>query len=159
VSHETVVKKSIGDYSKVKYGTYIAYQRWHTRFTEGYWQMNFLQAMECGSLLKLPFTTIFEYLQVLYLWLLPRITYQSDKNWKTWHVIGLQLLRMVGTSVSSVGLRGMFYLAAAVSDFYVPWDSMVWLKKSQYTCSDRFKPRERNLITLWKNNLCCKCFS
>ncbi|KAM0849167.1 hypothetical protein ACQ4PT_053901 [Festuca glaucescens] len=69
-SHETVVKKSIGDYSK---------------------------AMECGSLLKLPFTTIFEY---------------------------LQLLRMVATSVSSVGLRGMFYLAAAVSDFYVPWDSM-----------------------------------
>lgn len=69
-SHETVVKKAIGDYCK---------------------------AMEGGSLLKLPFTTIFEY---------------------------LQLLRMVATSVSSVGLRGMFYLAAAVSDFYVPWESM-----------------------------------
>ena len=27
--------------------------------------------------------------------------------------------------MSSVGLHGMFYLAAAVSDFYVPWDSMV----------------------------------
>ncbi|XBI46737.1 hypothetical protein VPH35_110895 [Triticum aestivum] len=50
-----------------------------------------------GSLLKLQFTTIFEY---------------------------LQLLRMVATSVSTVGQRGMFYLAAAVSDFYVPWDSM-----------------------------------
>jgi phosphopantothenate-cysteine ligase len=27
--------------------------------------------------------------------------------------------------MSSVGLYGMFYLAAAVSDFYVPWESMV----------------------------------
>jgi hypothetical protein len=32
---------------------------------------------------------------------------------------------MVATSMSCVGLHGMFYLAAAVSDFYVPWDSMV----------------------------------
>ncbi|KAF8653054.1 hypothetical protein HU200_062493 [Digitaria exilis] len=69
-SHTTVVKKAIGEYSK---------------------------AIEGGSLLKLPFTTIFEY---------------------------LQLLKMVATSMSSVGLHGMFYLAAAVSDFYVPWDSM-----------------------------------
>lgn len=68
--HATVVKKAIGDYC---------------------------MAMEGGSLLKLPFTTIFEYLQIL---------------------------RMVATSMSSVGLRGMFYLAAAVSDFYIPWDSM-----------------------------------
>ncbi|KAK3154445.1 hypothetical protein QOZ80_2BG0190610 [Eleusine coracana subsp. coracana] len=69
-SHETVVKKAIGEYSK---------------------------AIEGGSLLKIPFTTIFEY---------------------------LQLLKIVATSMSSVGLHGMFYLAAAVSDFYVPWDSM-----------------------------------
>uniref|UniRef100_A0A0A9BKG4 DNA/pantothenate metabolism flavoprotein C-terminal domain-containing protein n=1 Tax=Arundo donax TaxID=35708 RepID=A0A0A9BKG4_ARUDO len=69
-SHATVVKKAIGEYCK---------------------------AIEGGSLLKLPFTTIFEY---------------------------LQLLKMVATSMSSVGLHGMFYLAAAVSDFYVPWDSM-----------------------------------
>ncbi|GJM85336.1 hypothetical protein PR202_ga01777 [Eleusine coracana subsp. coracana] len=69
-SHEAVVKKAIGEYSKA---------------TEG------------GSLLKIPFTTIFEY---------------------------LQLLKIVATSMSSVGLHGMFYLAAAVSDFYVPWDSM-----------------------------------
>ncbi|EES07029.1 phosphopantothenate--cysteine ligase 1 [Sorghum bicolor] len=69
-SQATVVKKAIGDYRK---------------------------AIEGGSLLKLPFTTIFEY---------------------------LQLLKMVATSMSSVGLHGMFYLAAAVSDFYVPWDSM-----------------------------------
>ncbi|KAF7089747.1 hypothetical protein CFC21_092634 [Triticum aestivum] len=69
-SHQTTVKESI----------------WH-----------YCKAMEGGSLLKLQFTTIFEY---------------------------LQLLRMVATSVSTVGQRGMFYLAAAVSDFYVPWDSM-----------------------------------
>ncbi|KAL5208379.1 hypothetical protein ABZP36_032814 [Zizania latifolia] len=69
-SHATMVKKAIGDYCK---------------------------AMEGGSLLKLAFSTIFEY---------------------------LQLLKMVATSISSVGPRGMFYLAAAVSDFYVPWDRM-----------------------------------
>ncbi|KAJ1279682.1 hypothetical protein BS78_04G173200 [Paspalum vaginatum] len=69
-SQSTVVKKAIGDYR---------------------------QAIEGGSLLKLPFTTIFEY---------------------------LQLLKMVATSMSSLGPHGMFYLAAAVSDFYVPWDSM-----------------------------------
>ncbi|OVA06619.1 DNA/pantothenate metabolism flavoprotein [Macleaya cordata] len=56
------------------------------------------QAVEQGLLLKLPFTTIFEYLQIL---------------------------RMVATSMKSLGSRGMFYLAAAVSDFYVPWESMV----------------------------------
>lgn len=60
-------------------------------------EVNLSQATEGGSLLKLPFTTIFEY---------------------------LQLLKMVATSMSCVGLHGMFYLAAAVSDFYVPWDSM-----------------------------------
>ncbi|OEL15515.1 Phosphopantothenate--cysteine ligase 1 [Dichanthelium oligosanthes] len=69
-SHATVVKKAVGEYCK---------------------------AIEEGSLLKLPFTTIFEY---------------------------LQLLKMVATSMSSVSLHGLFYLAAAVSDFYVPWDSM-----------------------------------
>ncbi|XP_073140720.1 phosphopantothenate--cysteine ligase 2-like isoform X3 [Henckelia pumila] len=50
-----------------------------------------------GSLLKLPFTTIFEY---------------------------LQLLRLVAFSMSCLGSRALFYLAAAVSDFYVPWESM-----------------------------------
>ncbi|KAK9983423.1 hypothetical protein SO802_032948 [Lithocarpus litseifolius] len=50
-----------------------------------------------GFLLKLPFTTIFEY---------------------------LQMLQMVATSLRSLGAHAMFYLAAAVSDFYVPWKSM-----------------------------------
>ncbi|XP_042506651.1 phosphopantothenate--cysteine ligase 2-like [Macadamia integrifolia] len=48
-------------------------------------------------LLKLPFTTIFEY---------------------------LQMLRMVAISMRHLGSHCMFYLAAAVSDFYVPWECM-----------------------------------
>lgn len=51
-----------------------------------------------GLLLKLPFTTIFEY---------------------------LQMLQMIAISMRSLGAPAMFYLAAAVSDFYVPWRSMV----------------------------------
>lgn len=55
-------------------------------------------AIAGGTLLKLPFTTIFEY---------------------------LQMLQMVGLSMRSLGSSALFYLAAAVSDFYVPWESMV----------------------------------
>ncbi|CAL4997002.1 unnamed protein product [Urochloa decumbens] len=69
-SHSTVVKTAISNYRK---------------------------AIDGGLLLKLPFTTIFEY---------------------------LQLLQMVATSMNCLGHRGMFLLAAAVSDFYVPWESM-----------------------------------
>uniref|UniRef100_A0A0A9EIE9 DNA/pantothenate metabolism flavoprotein C-terminal domain-containing protein n=1 Tax=Arundo donax TaxID=35708 RepID=A0A0A9EIE9_ARUDO len=58
---------------------------------------NYRKAVDEGLLLKLPFTTIFEY---------------------------LQLLQMVATSMNCLGHRGMFYLAAAVSDFYVPWESI-----------------------------------
>uniref|UniRef100_A0A803NNE1 DNA/pantothenate metabolism flavoprotein C-terminal domain-containing protein n=1 Tax=Cannabis sativa TaxID=3483 RepID=A0A803NNE1_CANSA len=54
-------------------------------------------AVKKGFLLKLPFTTIFEY---------------------------LQMLRMIALSTSNLGPNAMFYLAAAVSDFYVPWQSM-----------------------------------
>ncbi|XP_021898559.1 phosphopantothenate--cysteine ligase 2-like isoform X3 [Carica papaya] len=50
-----------------------------------------------GFLLKLPFTTIFEY---------------------------LQMLRMIATALKSFGPRAVFFLAAAVSDFYVPWKGM-----------------------------------
>jgi len=69
-SHSTVVKAAISNYRK---------------------------AIGEGLLLKLPFATIFEY---------------------------LQLLQMVATSMNCLGHHGMFFLAAAVSDFYVPWDSM-----------------------------------
>ncbi|KAH0843469.1 hypothetical protein HID58_092010 [Brassica napus] len=50
-----------------------------------------------ARLLKLPFTTIYEY---------------------------LQMLRLIATAFKDVGPCSMFYLAAAVSDFYVPWNSM-----------------------------------
>ncbi|WJX32622.1 Phosphopantothenate--cysteine ligase 2 [Trifolium repens] len=49
-------------------------------------------------LLKLPFSTIFEY---------------------------LQMLHMIAMSMRCIGRRAMFYLAAAVSDYYVPWKDMV----------------------------------
>lgn len=55
-------------------------------------------AVEAGYLLKLQFTTIFEY---------------------------LQLLQMIAAELQDLGPRAMFYLAAAVSDFYVPWETMV----------------------------------
>ncbi|XP_006354047.1 phosphopantothenate--cysteine ligase 2-like [Solanum tuberosum] len=50
-----------------------------------------------GILLKLPFTTIFEYLQIL---------------------------QLISVSLRDVGPSAVFFLAAAVSDFYVPWESM-----------------------------------
>ncbi|KAJ8899130.1 hypothetical protein K2173_010613 [Erythroxylum novogranatense] len=50
-----------------------------------------------GRLLKIPFTTIFEY---------------------------LQMLRIIAMSMKVLGSHAMFYLAAAVSDFYVPWKSL-----------------------------------
>jgi phosphopantothenate-cysteine ligase len=36
-----------------------------------------------------------------------------------------QMLQMVAASLRSLGAHAVFYLAAAVSDFYVPWQSMV----------------------------------
>ncbi|KAK4341387.1 hypothetical protein RND71_039888 [Anisodus tanguticus] len=50
-----------------------------------------------GILLKLPFTTIFEYLQIL---------------------------QLISVSLRDLGPSAIFFLAAAVSDFYVPWESM-----------------------------------
>ncbi|KAL0361588.1 UNVERIFIED_CONTAM: Phosphopantothenate--cysteine ligase 2 [Sesamum radiatum] len=58
---------------------------------------NHRAAIARGTLLKLPFTTIFEYLQIL---------------------------QFIALSMRSLGPNAMFYLAAAVSDFYVPWESM-----------------------------------
>ncbi|KAF3565804.1 hypothetical protein DY000_02019974 [Brassica cretica] len=57
----------------------------------------FCTAVAEARLLKLPFTTIYEY---------------------------LQMLRLIATAFKDVGPCSMFYLAAAVSDFYVPWNSM-----------------------------------
>ncbi|KAI4969479.1 hypothetical protein ZWY2020_000393 [Hordeum vulgare] len=58
---------------------------------------SYRKAIDEGLLLKLPFTTIFEY---------------------------LQLLQLVSTAMNCLERHGMFYFAAAVSDFYVPWESM-----------------------------------
>ncbi|XP_024972327.1 phosphopantothenate--cysteine ligase 2-like isoform X1 [Cynara cardunculus var. scolymus] len=58
-------------------------------------------AVSGGFLLKLPFTTIFEYLQIL---------------------------KLTAMSMKILGPSAMFYLAAAVSDFYVPWESMAMHK-------------------------------
>ncbi|KAL1367371.1 phosphopantothenate--cysteine ligase 2 [Arachis hypogaea] len=55
-------------------------------------------AVDSGLLLKLPFSTIFEY---------------------------LQMLQIISKPMKDIGPRAMFYLAAAVSDFYVPWKDMV----------------------------------
>ncbi|XP_028803918.1 phosphopantothenate--cysteine ligase 2-like isoform X2 [Neltuma alba] len=55
-------------------------------------------AVADGLLLKLPYSTIFEY---------------------------LQMLQMTAVSMRCLGPRAMFYLSAAVSDFYVPWKDMV----------------------------------
>nr|XP_017222765.1 PREDICTED: phosphopantothenate--cysteine ligase 2-like isoform X2 [Daucus carota subsp. sativus] len=54
-------------------------------------------AVKGQNLLKLPYTTIFEYLQIL---------------------------QLIATSMKTLGPYAMYYLAAAVSDFYVPWESM-----------------------------------
>ncbi|KAL5566139.1 hypothetical protein UlMin_029303 [Ulmus minor] len=56
-----------------------------------------LRAVKEGHLLKLPFTTIFEY---------------------------LQMLRMIALSMRPLGPRAVFHLAAAVSNFYIPWETV-----------------------------------
>ncbi|XLS66110.1 hypothetical protein HN51_026084 [Arachis hypogaea] len=54
--------------------------------------------MDSSLLLKLPFSTIFEY---------------------------LQMLQIISKPMKDIGLHAMLYLAVAVSDFYVPWKDMV----------------------------------
>ncbi|KAH9308239.1 hypothetical protein KI387_036150, partial [Taxus chinensis] len=55
-------------------------------------------AVRKSCLLELTFTTLFEY---------------------------LQMLQIIALALNHLEEYGMFYLAAAVSDFYVPWDSMM----------------------------------
>ncbi|KAK1266574.1 Phosphopantothenate--cysteine ligase 1 [Acorus gramineus] len=89
-----------------------------------------------GFLLKLPFTSIFEYLQIL---------------------------RMISTSMHNLGAQGMFYLAAAVSDFYVPWESMVEhkIQSASGPLDMRLAPVPKMLSTLrkdWAPNAFCISF-
>ncbi|MCO5590941.1 hypothetical protein L7F22_044917 [Adiantum nelumboides] len=55
------------------------------------------EALKHGKMLKVPYTTLFEYLQILHI---------------------------IATTLFQLKKLAMFYLAAAVSDFYVPWESM-----------------------------------
>lgn len=55
------------------------------------------EALKENKLLKVPYSTLFEYLQIL---------------------------RIIATLSNRLQKYAMFYLAAAVSDFYVPWESM-----------------------------------
>eukprot|EP00887_Chlorella_sp_A99_P001295 scaffold14.g1295.t1 len=57
-------------------------------------------AQQEGRYLQVPFTTLFDYLQAL---------------------------REIATQAASLGPRLLVYLAAAVSDFFLPWADMVWL--------------------------------
>ena len=42
-----------------------------------------------------------------------------------------KILRIIALSMRSLGPHAMFYLAAAVSDFYVPWKSMVMVQYNE----------------------------
>ncbi|KAJ0025387.1 hypothetical protein Pint_08268 [Pistacia integerrima] len=104
-------------------------------------------AVAGGFLLKLPFTTIFEYLQVHFSQTLIFYPFfminDGNANFPPDFFFKIaipgrsfllfieylvlyyeQMLQMVAVSLRSLGPLAMFYLAAAVSDFYVPWKSM-----------------------------------
>ncbi|EIE21331.1 DNA/pantothenate metabolism flavo protein [Coccomyxa subellipsoidea C-169] len=67
------------------------------------------EAAAQGVLLRAPFETLFEY---------------------------LQSLRVISEGLRPFGRRAAFYLAAAVSDFYIPWSSMVEHKIQSADISD-----------------------
>lgn len=50
-----------------------------------------------------------------------------------------QMLRIIALSMRSLGPHAMFYLAAAVSDFYVPWKSMVMIQDNDPLLFGRLK--------------------
>lgn len=52
-------------------------------------------------------------------------------NWSLYYE---QMLQMISLSMRSLGPHAMLYLAAAVSDFYVPWKSMVMVKYVENLC-------------------------
>ena len=124
-SHTTVVKKAIGEYGKVQHvlvttfdSGSLMYRHWLIgEFLAGYWRRSSAETpihhdiwISLGTAILIYF---FE-------------SHGSKVIWTALHNTLLQLLKMVATCMSSVGPHGMFHLAAAVSDFYVPWDSMVW---------------------------------
>ncbi|KAJ9523613.1 hypothetical protein QJQ45_007313 [Haematococcus lacustris] len=66
---------------------------------------------QTGVLLSIPFETIFDYLQHL----MP-FTYRPPAT-----AAAAQCLRSVALALAPCGAQVLFYLAAAVSDFYLPW--------------------------------------
>ncbi|KAJ9523342.1 hypothetical protein QJQ45_005381 [Haematococcus lacustris] len=66
---------------------------------------------QTGVLLSIPFETIFDYLQRL-----APFTYRPPAT-----AAAAQCLRSVALALAPCGAQVLFYLAAAVSDFYLPW--------------------------------------
>jgi len=55
----------------------------------------------------------------------PCLTMMFDEILKKRDPLCVQYLETICNCLSSLGKRAMLYLAAAVSDFYIPWDEMV----------------------------------
>lgn len=53
----------------------------------------------------------------------------------------LQILKIVATRLKKLDRHAMFYMAAAVSDFYVPWNKMVLSAGQLATCTHRTSNR------------------
>ena len=90
------------------------------------------KARECneqGTLLRIPYITLFEYLQVACcFWpqecqcTLSKCKLQlADQRCPA----SVQYLRCISDHLRPCGTRAAFFLAAAVSDFFLPWSQMV----------------------------------
>ncbi len=99
---------------------------------------------EAGTLLTIKYDTIFQYLAVSSKWDRTVVTqgFCSLPMWgrqrglsslpvpydncrPTTNPTPPQYLRVVAEALRPLGPRAMFYLAAAVSDFYIPWGQLV----------------------------------
>jgi hypothetical protein len=90
-----------------------------------------------GRLLRVPFVTVFEYLRVGLCCGHPicclqqaRLTWNSGCSCllhvaSKLHACAAQFLQLVAEALRPLGRGAAFYLAAAVSDFFVPWSEMV----------------------------------
>ena len=98
------------------------------------------KARECneqGTLLRIPYITLFEYLQV-------RSYGCFDDCCKLVNVppvvvlnsvaSSLQYLKYISEKLRPCGKRAAFFLAAAVSDFFLPWSQMVGAVRPSWQC-------------------------
>ena len=90
------------------------------------------KARECneqGTLLRIPYITLFEYLQVTTSMSASVLDIVQQQLEHFGHRLMLpwclQYLRTISDSIRPCGKRAAFYLAAAVSDFFLPWKQMV----------------------------------